>query len=178
MFIKAARELGASNQFCDMIGIDVTRLNAKLLISALGDAVESRPLQSLEAAVKATFKGKIPVMGGTTPGQTTDAVAAGLADSSRSELLVYFVDVGGVYTSDPKRISRAKKMSEMKASRLVELADKTEMKPGAAAVIDPIAAKIIQRSRLRTLVLGKREIKRLPEVLKGAKHSGTTILPG
>jgi len=45
-------------------------------------------------------------------------------------------------------------------------------------VIDPVGAKLIQRTGIRTLVLGKHEIKRLPEILRGAKHSGTTIVPG
>lgn len=176
--IEAAHELGASNKICDSIGIEVTRLNAQLLTSALGDATTPTPAESFETAIRAMLKGKIPVMGGVAPGQTTDAVAAGLADSSKSELLVYFVDVGGVYTSDPKRSSKAKKREKMRASSLVNLVSRAKMRPGMTAVIDPLAAKIIQRSRLRTLVLGGREIKRLPKVLKGGEHSGTTILPG
>jgi len=175
--INAARELGASDRICDSIGIEVTRLNAQLLASALGDVAEPSPLESFEVAVRAMFKRKIPVMGGVAPGQTTDAVAAGLADSSKSDLLIYFVDVGGVYTSDPKRSSKAKKREQMRASSLVNLVSRTKMKPGVAAVVDPLAAKIIQRSNLRTLVLGRREIRRLPKVLKGEGHSGTTILP-
>ncbi|MCD6248538.1 MAG: UMP kinase [Hadesarchaea archaeon] len=177
VYIRAGRELGAPNKLCDVLGIEVTRLNARLLTIAIGkDALQDPPV-SIEAAVKATFRGKIPVMGGTTPGQTTDAVAAALANSSRSELLVYFVDVGGVYTSDPKEDPGAERIPEMRSSELLELAGGAEVKPGMVGVIDPVAARIIYRSRIRTLVLGKEEIDRLPEILKGAEHSGTTILP-
>jgi uridylate kinase len=44
-------------------------------------------------------------------------------------------------------------------------------------IIDPVAAKLIERSKFKTLVMGVHEIKRLPKILEGADHSGTTIVP-
>lgn len=177
-YIEAARKLKASNTYCDIMGIDVTRLNARLLIAALGDLAEREPLATFEAAIRVTLKGKVPVMGGVTPGQTTDAVAAMLASSSKSELLVFFTDVGGVYTADPKLNPRAKKLEVITVRELMRLVAVKKMKPGISMVIDSVGAKLIQRTGIRTLVLGRREIKRLPEILRGAKHSGTTIVPG
>lgn len=177
-YIEAARKLKASNTYCDIMGIDVTRLNARLLIAALGDLAEREPLATFEAAIRVTLKGKVPVMGGVTPGQTTDAVAAMLASSSKSELLVFFTDVGGVYTADPKLNPRAKKLEVITVRELMRLVAVKKMKPGISMVIDPVGAKLIQRTGIRTLVLGRRDIKRLPEILRGAKHSGTTIVPG
>ncbi len=177
-YIEAARKLKASNTYCDIMGIDVTRLNARLMIAALGDLAEREPLATFEAAIRVTLKGKVPVMGGVTPGQTTDAVAAMLASSSKSELLVFFTDVGGVYTADPKLNPRAKKLEVITVRELMRLVAVKKMKPGISMVIDPVGAKLIQRTGIRTLVLGRRDIKRLPEILRGAKHSGTTIVPG
>lgn len=177
-YIEAARKLKASSTHCDLMGIDVTRLNARLLITALGDIAEREPLTTFEAAVRVMLKGKVPVMGGVVPGQTTDAVAAMLASSSKSELLVFFMDVGGVYMTDPKLDPRAKKLELMTVRELMRLVAAKKMKPGVSIVIDPVGAKLIQRTGIRTLVLGRREIKRLPEILRGAKHSGTTIVPG
>lgn len=177
-YIEAARELGASDKDCDDMGISITRLNARLLIGALGDLAESRPVESFERAIRAMLKGRIPVMGGTFPGQTTDAVAAGLANSSRSELLIFFVDVGSIYTSDPKRYPEARKLETMRASELVKLVSEVKMKPGVKVIVDPLAAKLIQRARLRALVLGREELGRLPTIIKGGGHSGTTVLPG
>ncbi len=177
-YIKAARKLKASSTHCDLIGIDVTRLNARLLIAALGDLTEREPFTTFEAAIRATLRGKVPVMGGTMPGQTTDAVAAMLASSSKSELLVFFTDVSGVYTADPKLDPRAKKLEVMTVQKLMKLVAVKKMEPGINMVIDPVGAKLIQRTGIRTLVLGRHEIKRLPEILRGAKHSGTTIVPG
>lgn len=176
-YIEAARKLKASSAYCDLVGIDVTRLNARLLIAALGDLAEQEPITTFEAAVRVMLGGKVPVMGGTMPGQTTDAVAAMLASSSRSELLVFFTDVGGIYTTDPKLDPKAKKLEEVTVQDLMRLVS-VKMKPGINMVIDPVGAKLIQRTGIRTLVLGAHEIKRLPEILRGAKHSGTTIVPG
>lgn len=177
-YIEAARKLKALSTYCDLLGIDVTRLNARLLITALGDLAEREPLTTFEAAIRVMLKGKVPVMGGIMPGQTTDAVAAMLASSSKSELLVFFTDVGGVYTTDPKLDPRAEKLELMTVQKLMKLVSVKKMEPGISMVIDPVGAKLIQRTGIRTLVLGKHEIKRLPEILRGAKHSGTTIVSG
>lgn len=177
VYIDVARKLKASDPYCDVIGIDTTRLNARLLIAALGELTEPNPAATFEAANRLALRGKIPVMGGTTSGQTTKTVAAMLASSSRSELLVFFTDVGGVYTADPKKDPSARKFETMTVQQLVGLVSGVRMEPGIKVVVDPVAAKIIERSRILTLVLGRKEIKRLPEIVAGGSHSGTTITP-
>lgn len=177
-YIKSAKELKVPNKILDKIGIMVTRLNAQLLIAALGDISPPEPLKSFEIAINEMFKGKIPVMGGTTPGHTTDAVATDLAKSSNSELLIFFADVGGVYTDNPKQKKEAKKIDSMKISELVDMVSKEKFEPGISAIIDPLAAKILQQNQIRTLVLGKKEISRLAWIVEGSEHDGTVITPG
>jgi uridylate kinase len=177
MYIEAAQKFEIPRAELDRIGIDVTRLNARMIISALGKIAEPNPPTAVEAAVRATFKNKVPVMGGTTPGQTTDAVAAMLARVSGSQLLVFFSDVDGVYTADPKKDPKARKIKRMTAEELVRQFGKVKPQPGMKTIMDPVAAKIIGGAKFRTLVLGVHEIKRLPEIVEGAEHSGTTIEP-
>lgn len=175
-YIQAAKDLKVSSVYQDYIGIAATRLNAQLLISALGDLAEPTPVTIFEKAVRAMLKDKVPVMGGTTPGQTTDAVAAMLAQSSKSELLVFFTNVDGVYTADPKLDPNAKKIERMTANDLARLVGTEEVRPGMKIIMDPVAVKLMQRVNIETLIMGKHEIKRLPEILNGAKHTGTTIV--
>lgn len=177
-YIKAARGLEVSDKILDEIGIAATRLNARLVIAALGDLSPPTPKESFETAIQAVFRGKIPVMGGTVPGHTTDAVSAELADTSDSDLLVFFTDVDGVYTADPKHDKNAEKIDLMKSSEFLDLVKKEKFEPGISTIIDPLAAEILQKSDVKTLVLGKKEIKRLPKIVKGSEHSGTTITPG
>ncbi|HUW67709.1 MAG TPA: UMP kinase, partial [Candidatus Nanoarchaeia archaeon] len=42
-YISAARALGANEVECDVIGIDMTRINARLLIAALGKSAYPEP---------------------------------------------------------------------------------------------------------------------------------------
>ncbi len=175
-YIGASKKLRIPIAGLDRIGIDVTRLHARILISALGDLAEPDPVTTIEAAVRAALKNKVPVMGGTTPGQTTDAVAAMLAKASNSELLIFFSDVGGVYTADPKVDRKAKKLDMMTSRELVNLVGSVRPAPGMKVIIDPVAARLIERSKVKTVVVGAHEIKRLPEILRGAEHSGTTIM--
>lgn len=177
-YIEVARKLGALSIYCDTIGVEITRLNARLLIAALGELAEPEPVTTFEKAVKTMLLGKVPVMGGTEPGQTTGAVAAMLASKSKSDLLLFFTDVGAIYTADPKLNPRAKKIEAMTTHQLMNLFGKQRIEPGMKAIIDPVGVRIIERAGIRTLVLGKREVGRLQEILKGAKHSGTTISPG
>jgi len=119
----------------------------------------------------------VPVMGGTTPGHTTDAVAAMLAKASRSDLLIFFSDVDGIYTTDPKLDPKAKKIESMTTRELAKRFATVKAEPGMKTIIDPIAAKLVERSKFKTLVMGAHEIKRLPKILEGAGHSGTTVEP-
>ncbi|MCU0853162.1 MAG: UMP kinase, partial [Thermoplasmata archaeon] len=73
-YIKAGRDLGADESYLDELGIDVTRLNARLLITALGDRAAHSPPRNYEEAVHAGRTHSIVVMGGVSPGITTDAV--------------------------------------------------------------------------------------------------------
>ncbi len=177
-YIKIGEDFGASKNELDKIGIKITRLNARLLIAALGDDAASDPPKNFDKAIRNMLRNKIPVMGGTTPGHTTDAVAAKLAQNSNSELLIFFTDVDGVYTADPKKNKEAEKIDEMTTSDLADLMSKMEFEPGMTAIIDPLATEILQQSNIRALVLGKDEISRLSQVIEGSRHSGTEIVPG
>ncbi len=176
VYINAAKKLKAHQVSQDYIGIAATRLNAQLLVSGLGDLTEETPVSVFKKAVRSMLRDKVPVMGGTIPGQTTDAVAAMLAQTTKSELLVFFTDVDGVYTADPRVNTDAKKIEKLTAAQLAKIVGSEAMKPGIKTIMDPVAVKLIQRAKIETMILGKQEIKRLPEIINGAKHTGTIIV--
>lgn len=173
-YIKAARELGANEAACDLMGIEITRLNARLLIAALKDgAYHEVPLDYREAK-NASLSNKIVVMGGVSPGHTTDAVAAILAEYINADLLINATSVDGVYTSDPRKDKNAKKFDTMTPKQLIEVVMKTEMVAGANSPIDLLAAKVIERSNIKTIVLNGENPKDIVDAVKG-KHKGTVI---
>ena len=173
-YITAARDLGANEVECDIIGIDMTRINAKLLIAALGNSAYPVPLTSYQDARNAALTGKIVVMGGLIPGQTTDAVSAVLAEYVGADLLINATSVDGVYTADPNLDSKAEKISSMTPSQLVDIVIKINMSAGSNSPLDPLAAKIIQRCGIKTIVIDGREPENINEAAAG-RHNGTLI---
>ncbi|MCZ7357409.1 MAG: UMP kinase [Candidatus Methanoperedens sp.] len=173
-YIEVARGLDADEATCDVIGIEMTRLNARLLIAALGDAAYYEPPPNYKEAKNAGLSGKIVVMGGVTPGQTTDAVSAVLAEYVAADLLINATSIDGVYTSDPKKNKDAQKFERMTPKQLIEVVMKTEMIAGANSPIDLLAAKIIERSNIKTIVLNGENPQNIQDAVSG-KHGGTVI---
>ncbi|WP_214399611.1 UMP kinase [Methanocaldococcus lauensis] len=174
-YISIARELKANNSFCDEIGIMATRMNAMILISALGDYSIKKVPTSFEEAELILSLGKIPVMGGTHPGHTTDAVSASLAEFINADLLVIGTNVDGVYNKDPNKYKDAKKFDKISAKQLVDLALSFSLEAGSSSVIDLLAAKIIERAKLKVVVV-KGTPEELLNVSKGIING--TIIEG
>lgn len=176
-YIGAARDLGANEVQLDQLGIGATRLNARLLIAALGQAATLSPARQYDEAGEALRRGDVAVMGGVVAGQTTDAVAAAFAESVDADLLVYATSANGVYDVDPNLDSDAEQFTELTPGELVEIIVPMSRDAGASAPVDLLAAKLIQRGGLRTVVLDGTDPDRIVDaVLRGA-HSGTDIVP-
>jgi len=175
-YIKIAKELGASEIMCDMIGIDVTRINARLLIAALGSYAHPEPIDSYGDAINIADRGKIVVMCGNHPGHTTDAVAATMAEYCNADLLIVLTPVGGIYDKDPEKFKDAKKLDRISFKDLAKFAiEKDARCAGERFVIDSLAAKIIQRSKIKTIFIGPKDLKKLSLIVKGKEKVGTVV---
>ncbi|WP_436926347.1 UMP kinase [Halosimplex amylolyticum] len=176
-YITTARDLGANEIELDQIGIAVTRLNGRLLIAALDERAAPTPPEDYETGREAIRRGDIPVMGGTVAGQTTDAVSAAFAEYVNADLLVYATSVDGVYDADPSENGDATKFSEISADDLVDLIADLEMDAGSNAPVDLLAAKIVQRSGIRTIVLDGDDPERVERAIRTGEHDGTDVVP-
>jgi uridylate kinase len=176
-YIGAARRLGANEVQLDQIGIDVTRINARLLIAALDDRAAPSPAHEYEAAGEALRRGDVPVMGGVMPGQTTDAVAAALAEYVDADLLVYATSVDGVFSADPDSDPEAEQYGRLTGTELVDLVAPMSRGAGASAPVDLLAAKLIERSKMRTIVLDGTDPERIAGAVLDGDHSGTDVVP-
>lgn len=182
-YIETARGIGADEVTCDFIGIDVTRINAKLLIAALGKAAYPEVPTNYNEAAIAAESGKIVVMGGVLPGQTTDAVSAALSEYLGADLFLIPTSVDGIYSADPNTDTNAVKYKTLTGSELVKLSSETSLKAGSKSPIDPIACKLIERSGIRTIVLDGRDPQTLMQIIEGEENgpqsecAGTVIVP-
>jgi uridylate kinase len=62
----------------------------------------------------------------------------------------------------------------MTPKELVRMAMETEMKAGSRSPVDPLAAKIIERSSIPTAIVHGKDIENLKKGITGA-HQGTEI---
>ncbi|MDI9610751.1 MAG: UMP kinase [Archaeoglobales archaeon] len=172
--IKKARELGANETMCDYLGIAVTRINAMLLAYAMKNSAKKIPENFIEA-FELSKKYKAVVMGGTFPGHTTDATSLLLAEFVNADLFLNATSVDGIYSEDPKKNPNAKKFNKITPNELVKLVASSSMEAGANVVIDLLSAKLIERSKIKTIVF-KGEPENILKVLRGEKI-GTVVEP-
>jgi len=177
-YIGTARELGANEIDLDELGIRVTRLNARLLIAALGEAAAPAPAETLVDADVALRRGEVPIMGGTAPGHTTDAVGTALAESVDADLVVYATSVSGVFDADPDGDGDATKFDELTAPELVDVVQSIDIEAGSNAPVDLLAAKLLQRSGLRGIVLDGTDPDAVRRAVEAGEHGGTDVVPG
>lgn len=176
LYIDAARRLGANEALCDELGIEGARLNARLLIASLGqDAYPNVPRSVRE--VNAAFEsGKIVVLGGILPGQSTDSVAAMASELIGASMLVKATDTDGIYTADPKKDPKAKKLDEVSCAQLQEMLLSMPMGAGEYELLDPVAVRIVERSGIPLWVVNGQKPENIERVVKGEKI-GTLVKP-
>jgi uridylate kinase len=148
-FIATARELGLPRESQDMIAIDASRLNARLVAMKLGVKRVSTTIQGMIVELE---KNGIGVMGGLRPGITTDTVAAILGDAWHSDFIVKASDQDGIYTADPRIDKEAKLLYSMSYQELAKILGGTEHRPGIHSIVDPVAAKFIAKHKLKLVV--------------------------
>lgn len=173
-YIRAARAFGANEAYCDQIGIEVTRLNARLFISRLGGEAYPDPPTNIHELTQALATGKIVVMGGLTPGHSTDAVAALAAELMQADALIRTTDVDGVYTGDPKKDPKVKKLDVIAPDKLLKMVLSGEYWAGSYELLDPVAVKIIARSKIPTWIIDGREPANIEKIVRG-KSVGTRV---
>ncbi len=175
-YIEAMRKLNAPDAICDLVGIKVAKLNAYLLISAIKENVYPKVPDTIEEAISIFSMGKIVVMGGLQPGQSTNAVAALLAESIRADIFINATTVDGVYTAPPGTPG-AKKLEQVTTEQLMKIMRETsKFKAGEYRLFDPLAILIVQRAKLLVKIVDGRDPHNILRALRGEKV-GTTILP-
>ena len=176
-YIETARDLGANEIELDQLGIGTTRLNARLLIAALDGRANLSPATEYDEAAAALRRGEGAVMGGVTPGQTTDAVASAFAESVDADLLVYATSANGVYDADPNVDPDATQFSSMSPAELVDVVLPMSRNAGASAPVDLLAAKLIDRAGIRSIVLDGTEPTAVVDAVLRGDHTGTDVVP-
>lgn len=174
VFISAARELGANEAQCDWLGIKLARNNAELLCAGLGDIAYPKIVETLDELEVAVKLGKVVLMGGLIPGQSTNAVAALAAETINAETLFNATNVDGVYDRDPNE-SGATRFDSITISQLKEVLSSGGTKAGEYKLFDPVAIKVVERSKIPTVIFDGGNPDNLTRIFRG-ENIGTRIV--
>lgn len=163
-YIYASGEYGNQGEQ-DLVGIAATRLNARTLMTAM-DAYPDIP-KTAEEIRTAASSGKNIVMGGLTPGHSTDAVAAIAAEILEADLYIA-TRIDGVYDRDPED-PEASRFDRVSTSELKDIVSGNN-EAGKHELIDSTAIEIIERSSISTKVFeGTLDNLEMPDSCKGTE---------
>lgn len=173
-YVECARIMGLSEARADMVGIEISRVNALLLAYMLGDVAYTPIPRSVEEVEKAWSSGKVVVLGGLQPGQSTAGTAAVVAELLGIKLVLYATDVDGVYDRDPKRFPDAKKFDRITVDELMKVMSQ-RYEAGGYELLDPVAIGIVKRSSIEIVVFNGFKPRNIIKALD--KSIGTLIIP-
>jgi uridylate kinase len=175
-YISHARNFNVDESTLDELGIEISRLNAKLLIYALKNKAYPHPPTTLQEVKHAVNDGLIVVAGGLHPGQSTNGTAALIAEKIKAEQFLNATDVDGVYDMDPNKFKKAKKFKSIELKNLKNILVHEDSVAGGYDLMDIVALKIIERSKIKTRII-KSEPKIIEKAIKGANVGTEIILP-
>ena len=174
LYINLARSLGSDEATLDIMGIEVSRLNARLLIAALDGLAYLQVPTDLENVAMAVQSGKIVVVGGLHPGQSTNATSALIAEKIKASKFLNATDVDGIYDTDPNTNKNAKLFKEVTIEQCLKILQRGSSMAGTYDLMDIVALKVIERSNIATRVL-RSDVSNIKNAIDGKHWIGTEI---
>ena len=101
------------------------------------------------------------------------ANAAVCAEKIKADLFIKLTNVEGIFTKDPKKYKSARLIEKLSFGELGKIAEK-KTAPAQYGILDPLALAVINRKKIKTVVMSGRNPKHLFDVLQGGPH-GTVI---
>lgn len=175
LYINFARKLGLDEASLDLLGIAISRINAKLLIASLGNyAYPDVPL-SLDDVGRFVESNKIIVSGGLHPGQSTNATSALIAEKTGASEFINATDVNGIYDSDPRKNNNAQLFEKIEVNKLLHMLLKESSMAGEYDLLDIVALKVIERSKIKTKVILS-DPTNISNAIQGRNYIGTELV--
>lgn len=157
----------------DWLGIEATKLNALLLKTIFKK--EAYPLLFDKRFKIKNFGGYSVIIGsGQKPGCSTDFDTVQIAVDFGAKLAILLGKPDYVYTSNPDKNKNAKPIEKMSWKDYFKLIPKKWI-PGFHIPVDPAAAKLARKKKIRVIVASGKDFVNLRKILKGEKFKGTTL---
>jgi uridylate kinase len=173
-YIDALKKDKKSDYLQAMIGISITRLNARFMSYLFGIDPERGIPTDMKEVANLLKKNDFVFCGGLryAPDQTSDTTAARLAKHLDAEF-INITNVKGLYTADPKKDKSAKFIEKITWKDFNSLANKIKFSAGQNFVLDQSAAEEIMKNKITTKIVGN--LREFEKVLSGKDFAGTII---
>ncbi len=174
-YIIPLQKAGVPEKRCELIGIGITRMNARFFINFFGKIASQHVPASMKETKNLLKKNNLVFTGGLrfVPDSTSDGTAAGLANYFKTDF-INMTNVKGLYTKDPRKFKDAKFIPKISFNNFNKIAVKMKYKAGQHFVLDQNAAKIIKKHKIKTFIIGP-NLKNFENLIKGRKFTGTII---
>ncbi|MGQ4874707.1 MAG: UMP kinase [Promethearchaeia archaeon] len=180
-YIKAVRTIYKNESFCDLLGIEVSRINARVFIALLGDIVYPSVPKNVEELAIALINKSCAVVGGIQPGQSTTSVALEIAEFINASEIFILTDVDGIYDKDPKKYPDAKLFERISYDKLesliLEKSGSEQAAAGEYRIFDAVSLQILKRSKIPVRIINGSNLSVFKDIiLNRRKTYGTLIL--
>jgi uridylate kinase len=174
-YIKSLSEEGQKNYNQDLVGISVTRLNARFMSYFFGKDPEKGIPHDMKSVKNLLLRNDFVFCGGLrySPEQTSDSTAVRLANYLKTDF-INLTNVKGLYDKNPKKYKNAKFIPKASIEEFNKIVMEIESKPGMHAPVDHSAMKVIKKNKIKTFIIGD-NVKQLDNLLNGKDFVGTRI---
>ncbi|MEK6968371.1 MAG: UMP kinase [Nanoarchaeota archaeon] len=167
----ASKNMEASHELLDELGIIATKINAELLKAKFGDIADKNLI--LDPNKKLMLKRKVAVGGGWKPGASTDDCAVRCAAANNIRTIVNISNTTHIYDKHPRKHMDAKPLTRT-TWKVIQSLVGTEWIPGLNMPFDPIATKLAAKKKMKMVFLGP-SLKNFSNYLSGKEFEGTVV---
>lgn len=174
-YIRALRKMGKhiTSEDLDWIGIDATKINAQLLISAFGKAARKKLITDPSEHKKGLKK--INLISGWRPGWSTDYVAVRIAQTYGIKAVVNLSNIDYVYNRNPNGSKKGLKQYEKMTWNEYIKKFGAKWDPGANFPFDPVGAGLARKKGIKVVVMNGKKLGNFKNFLENEPFKGTVI---
>ena len=177
---KALMEFGADSNDRDLIGIDASRLNAKVVKQMFGELAFSEVITN--PTKKIITRKDIVVAAGWKPGWSTDYCSVTLAKNMGIKTIINLTNIDYIYDKNPAKHPSAKPFKEITWKDFRKIVG-NKWSPGLSIPFDPRASREAEILKIKVVIIngnpstgsGQGKLDRLENFLNNKPFVGTTI---
>ena len=169
---NALLEFKADNNDRDLIGIDVSRLNARVVKQVFGDSAFSEVVTN--PSKKISTKKDVVVAAGWKPGWSTDYCSVVLAKNMGIKTIINLTNIDYVYDKNPAKYPSAKPFKQIDWKSFRKIVGE-KWTPGLSMPFDPRASKLAEILKIKVVIINGLKLDRLENFLNNKPFIGTII---